>query len=114
MIAAGMASGRITSTTYSNRLPMAQWYSGLLRAVSIVNTDNLATVKGFIDNAVAGGYVAALLFHQIVTPADTTTKWPVADFQALVDYIIAQHIQPLTITQFYALENGPLTLRQPS
>jgi peptidoglycan/xylan/chitin deacetylase (PgdA/CDA1 family) len=80
----------------------------------IENITTLDDVKGWIDNAIAEQGVAGILFHYLKLDGDLATGWWYVDnFKAVIDYIIAQHIQPLTVSQLYALRSGPVEVIQP-
>lgn len=58
-----------------------------IRGKSVENTDTVATVKTWIDAAIAGGYWLVLVFHGLVASSPTQYQWTTADMEALLDYI---------------------------
>ena len=64
-------------------------------------TESLATIKKHVDDAFAGGKTLILVFHKIVESVGTVEEWAIADFQALIDYIIARRIPCVTIDEWY-------------
>lgn len=77
-----------------------------VEARNVASTTTLAEVKSAIDNAIAGGLIISLLFHNIVEKPVGATDWSIADFRDLMDYIVLKQIQPLTITQYNELISG--------
>lgn len=74
-----------------------------IEARNIASTTTLADVKRAVDNAIAGGHIITLLFHNIVEKPVEAIDWSIADFRELMDYIVLKQIQPLTITQYNEL-----------
>ena len=95
-----MPLGRGVINHYLTSPPNFQY---TLEARNIAITTSLADVKRAIDNAIAGGHIITLLFHNIVERPVVATDWSTADFQELMDYIVLKQIQPLTITQYNEL-----------
>jgi len=106
--AAGCVSGR--STIYNCVLsPWPDWFAVQGRMVG--NTTSLAQAKATIDNIKARGEVVPFIFHNLVVgAASSTTEWNIDDFKALVDYIVAQGVTPITVTDLYGLQSGPVTI----
>jgi len=95
----GMLTGRI-STTYHQYTPVNNPY--LLIGRTIASTDSLSTIKGVVDTAFNKGVSYQLIFHKLLTVTDgTTTWWTPANFQALIDYILARKIPCVTIDEWY-------------
>lgn len=67
---------------------------------------SLATAKGYIDAAVTAGKVVMFYLHEI--GGEEAGDWPVADFEALVDYVLAEDVLTLTIDDLYNLQSGPI------
>lgn len=70
-----------------------------LRSVVLTNTVTLATAKTYVDKAKANGLWIVFTFHKLVTTPATSTEWAIADFQALVDYCVAQAVPVRTISE---------------
>lgn len=104
MQAAGMLTGRAVA---GNELEVeyAELYN--LSGNTHDNTVSLATSKGRIDTAVSTGKVAFMLFHILAASAGAAT-WAISDFTALMDYIVSQNVQSLTIGEFYRLRSGSI------
>lgn len=109
MTAAGMLSGRLVDATRNPVLPKSDMR--LIECKNIANTTSLATAKGYIDTAHTRGETVFLLFHKIVASPSTATEWATADFQALIDYIVAKPIQPMTIDEWYRANYGSVIVR---
>ena len=75
----------------------------LLKRGTITSTTTLATVKGYIDNAIAKGGVIIFNFHQLITTPTQSTEWAIADFKALMDYLYVKspQIDVVTISEWY-------------
>lgn len=111
MAAAEMLTGRITLNTRQPICPPSDNYT--IECQNIADTTTLAQARGYIDQAIEDGTVCALLWHSLTETPASEAEWSIANFQALVDYIVSQHIQPITISQFYALQSGPIQVVQP-
>jgi peptidoglycan/xylan/chitin deacetylase (PgdA/CDA1 family) len=105
MTATGMLTGRTVSPS-TQSYPTNLYEIGYLLWLENSTPITLAAAKAAIDTAKAGNYVFFLLLHHF-------TEWAEADFQALVDYIIAQHVQPITIDELYRLNTGNITVTRP-
>jgi peptidoglycan/xylan/chitin deacetylase (PgdA/CDA1 family) len=116
MAAEGMLSGRPTITFRNAVLPCGNMY--LIEGgagVGISKTTTLATAKGYVDTAIARGECAVLLFHVLKESPSGTYDWATADFQALVDYIVSlkSQVTPITISDFYNLHSGSISIPAP-
>jgi peptidoglycan/xylan/chitin deacetylase (PgdA/CDA1 family) len=99
LAALGMITGR-TSYNYQQYTPINNPY--LINGRTVYSTDTLSTVKGYIDAAYNKGVSLQLIFHKLLTETDsTTTWWTPANFQALIDYILARKIPCVTIDEWY-------------
>jgi len=67
---------------------------------SLSNTVPLATVKTAIDNAIKYGQTITIVLHSLGEAAGAGT-WTIADWQALMDYIVARKIRCLTVSEWY-------------
>jgi peptidoglycan/xylan/chitin deacetylase (PgdA/CDA1 family) len=109
----GILTGRGYAVSYNDyRMHEIDWYEVAARDCGTQNT-SLEDVLGYIDSAIAEKKIAGLLFHRLVTDTPTLYTWALSDFQAVIDYIIAQQIAPLTIEHLYHLRNEPLRLTLP-
>jgi len=63
--------------------------------------ETLAAYKAQIDEAILYGRLVYLSFHRIVTPTSLTNDITAADFEALMDYIVASGIDVVTISEWY-------------
>lgn len=63
------------------------------------NTDTLATVKGWVDTAIANNEWLVLCFHKIVTTPTTSIEWATSDFSDLVDYIASKSVPVLPVSE---------------
>lgn len=69
----------------------------------VVNTNTLADVQGYVNAAVTAGKITIILFHGLVAAGPTTYEWLISDFQAFIDWIVAQSIPTYTITDLYGM-----------
>lgn len=111
MSAAQMVTGRTVATGWYASLPPANNLTLPCYAPGPLVT--LEQAKGVINSAVARGLIPIVLFHRFTAGTPGASEWNLNDFKSLVDWLIAQQIYPLTITDFYALQSGPVTVPQP-
>jgi len=104
MATAGMQTGRTIRQDFMIA-PMADPYQ--LTVKKMTNTVTLATAKGWIDSAISRGATVMFLLHQLVEAPDSSTEWGIADFQALIDYIVARRIKCVTIDEWYNCQSNP-------
>lgn len=71
------------------------------RGTSLANGDTLTKIKGVVDKAIDAQAQLALFFHALKTPTTDDTDWTIADFQALIDYIVARKIKVITLDEWY-------------
>lgn len=93
----GMTTGRTTKETFQ----YAHDYPYELTIRNIINTTTLATAKSHIDNAIKRKTTVMLLMHHLVESPTVGTEWGIANFQALIDYIVARNIDVVTIDEWY-------------
>ena len=78
-----------------------------------ISTTAVATVKGWIDKAIAGRHLLPLYSHGI---DDTVNNTPLANYTEIVDYIRtkakSRSIYPITIADYYNLTLGPARVRK--
>jgi len=109
---AGMLSGRTVNSASTNApanrlvMPTIEWRCK--PTFSIDFTISLATVKTYVDRAIARGEVLTLLFHQLVAAGPGASQWLISDFQSLIDYIEARKVTTLTASEIYALQSDSL------
>lgn len=106
MAATGMLTGRTTAESIFNVGDYLPGNPYQIPSLNIDYNDSLASVKAAIDDAIANGTVLCLYFHGFVNSSPAATEWTYADWEALIDYIVATRIPALTITQLYALGLG--------
>jgi len=85
---------------YYNKQPVLDTYH--LETFSVEYNVTLATVKGWIDEAIANQYYLVLLFHMI-NDTGLQYTWPIADFQAVIDYLDTNKALIKTVTMTQAL-----------
>lgn len=101
-------SCRGTNTGVNLAIPeIANWYGGL-RAHPLNNTCSLQQAKDYVDDLIRIGACGAFYGHLFGT-ADLT-HWPLADFQALCDYIATLNasIDCVTISEMYRTIQGEI------
>lgn len=78
----------------------------LLKRYSLINSNSLATVKGYVDTAVSNGSTVFINFHKLVASPTVSTEWAISDFQALVDYVARLHnggiLDVVTVDDWYS------------
>lgn len=112
MIASGMLTGRIVSGV-AELIDYVCPYKHTYRipARSMTNAIDLATAKGYIDTLVTYKRGANLLFHMLDDSAAGATTWKTSDFQELMDYIVSQRVQTLTIDELYRAQTSPISVK---
>lgn len=79
----------------------------------IFNTTTLAVAKGYIDKLLRTGGTLLLNFHRLVTTPTVDTEWAIADFQALVDYVVGYQtgdaLDVITISDLIPFTGAPVT-----
>jgi peptidoglycan/xylan/chitin deacetylase (PgdA/CDA1 family) len=99
MAATGMTSGRAYGGSYYLAALDPPY---LTSSMEPLPATTLATVQGWITGAQTMGANVALLFHEIVAAAPGSGQWLQADFEDLIDWLIAQSIPVKTITDAWA------------
>jgi len=97
-------------TTSNQSIPQQAWGVDDVRLIggyNIAAATGLATLQGAVDLAVNSGSTVCLYGHRIVTPVvDTGNELSVADFRALIDYIVTKRdaglLDVVTRTQWVA------------
>lgn len=107
---AGMRLGR--TLVYGNHiLPLAEPYQIIQK--SIEHTDEYVTplsdAKSWVDTAIQRREIVVFVLHGLADTADDD-NWPIADFQALVDYCIRRGIPILTMDDLYRLQSEDITI----
>jgi peptidoglycan/xylan/chitin deacetylase (PgdA/CDA1 family) len=104
--AAGILSAR-AGWSGTGGLALNPWtlqYEWVHAASVAIPTWDLAGLKGLVDGAIAGNKTLAILIHAI--PTNIT----IANFQALVDYIVAHNLPFITINDVWDSLSGPITV----
>jgi peptidoglycan/xylan/chitin deacetylase (PgdA/CDA1 family) len=77
-----------------------------------IDTQSLATVKGYVDTAITRGNILPLTFHAVGASGQMT----VADFQSLMDYVrakaLAGLINVITVDDLYHLQASAVRVRR--
>ncbi len=73
----------------------------LLPSRQVFNTDALATVEGWVDEAADNGTTCILVFHDLVDTPSTSTEWAIADFESLVAYVAASGVPVMTLPEWF-------------
>lgn len=108
MIAQSMITGRTVNAGNVPTLPIPS--VNHIKVNNITSTTTLATAEGYVDAAKSRGEVATLLFHNIVDGAPAANQWAKTNFEALVDYCIAQEVPLITRHDMYQLQTEPVTI----
>jgi peptidoglycan/xylan/chitin deacetylase (PgdA/CDA1 family) len=109
MPATGMLTGRTVDYAHFDVLPVADPYA--LSAYNLDSSHSLAQAKAKVDSIKTNGQILIFFTHHLGS-ADAT-GWATQDYSDLVDYVVAQGVQPLTITEFQSLRSGPITVTAP-
>lgn len=72
----------------------------LLRCTAFGYTDTLAKATDLVDKAITRNFTQILLFHELIPSATNANQWSIANFRALIDYIVARKVNVLTIDEF--------------
>lgn len=62
------------------------------------NYDTVATVKSWVDQALAGNEWLILCFHKIIAPADDDIEYTPSDFTEVIDYIATKNVPVLPMS----------------
>lgn len=67
----------------------------------VTNNVSVATVQGWIDEAIKYDIYLVLLFHRLEDPADLTEKYTSTNFQSIIDYVNLRkgEILPTTVSE---------------
>jgi peptidoglycan/xylan/chitin deacetylase (PgdA/CDA1 family) len=97
----GMKTGRVTNAQFGTGGTDLYNYNALTLpcVAGLSSALSLAAAKAFVDTCVAQGRIGIFYGHSL-GPKDGTT-WEIADFQALVDYVIASGAQIKSITEVF-------------
>ncbi len=108
MVAACMATGMLNGspagtgrTTFSNLDPTPVGNLYILRSYCLGHPVTLATVKGYIDKAMRNQVSVNFFGHSLKNGETAGTYWDVADFNGLIDYLIARRTRCVTIDEWY-------------
>jgi len=104
----GAKTNRITTVGYN------RYFEGMplkLTCHYITNITTVATVKGWIDEAISRGWVLMLLLHWIVDEnADSEIKWLTSQLAEVAAYVRTTGIQSLNIDEYDRLYNDAITV----
>jgi hypothetical protein len=75
--------------------------------------DSLQDAKDIIDDAIAKGAIAILSFHDIVESGASGNDWLLSDLQELLDYIVDQGVDHLTIKDLIDIQSGSISVLTP-
>ena len=95
----GIISGRTIYGNLVDNLNSLNLYQ--IPAYTIVNTDTVSTVKGYVDDAIATDSTIILLFHNIKDSNTSQYEYLTSDFKNIIDYIADKGIECLTIDELY-------------
>lgn len=102
MTATGMITGRILGGDYVNYFTVTKYQFNITRLVS--SSTPLADIEGAtlgVDGVVANKLLLVLLIHTVGAGQDMTT----ADFQSLVDYVVASGARVVTQSELATIES---------
>lgn len=73
-----------------------------------INTIDINTAKGWVDEAIRTGGTLLLLFHKLVTNPTVSTEFSISSFQQLVDYVASKlsQIDVITYDELFASFKG--------
>ena len=95
----GIKTGRTVVANLIDNLNAFNLYQ--IPAYSIVNTNSVSTVKGYVDNAIATDSTVVLLFHNIKDSNAGTYEYLTSNFKSIIDYIASTGVDCLTINDLY-------------
>ncbi len=100
----GFVTGR---TLLYNELfpPLAHYRQAATRLIMYNVT--LATAKGWVDYIIKTGTSVIVTFHKLVESDPTQSAWTIANFQALIDYIVERKVACVTIDEWYKGLSNP-------
>lgn len=99
----GWQTARLMLSWSSGLIPQAQPIENPYQLVGarVDSGISLAEAEASIDSIVRTGGALILLFHQIAAAPGPGAGWPTADFEALVDYIVAADISIMSMSEWY-------------
>lgn len=112
MAATGMLTGRTTLRGVDESIPLADLYN-INCDINLGVSTSLATAQAWVDDVISKGKIGISLGHHLVAVPSLETQWAIADFCALVDYIVAAGVPVITISQLYSLHSGQITVSMP-
>ena len=102
MAATGMLTGRTVLNGNYEVMPFGDNYY-LQCKIYLTNKLTLVDAKKMVDAAILRGAVIAIVGHVLVDSGASTNEWNVADFQALMQYIVSKCVPFVTISELYTL-----------
>jgi peptidoglycan/xylan/chitin deacetylase (PgdA/CDA1 family) len=103
----GAKTGRGWNPIISNSSHYDYWWP---YRINWRDPGTLDQVKTVIDNSVKENAQCVLVFHNLVTGVLGRYEWNISDFESILDYLISQNVQTLTIDEYYRLYSGPITV----
>lgn len=73
--------------------PLGYLVDGKVNSKTISNTTTVSAIEGWIDDAVANNEWLILNWHYLVPSASISTEYDIADFEDIVDYLIANDVE---------------------
>lgn len=92
----GMKTGRAGDC----KQVMPPYHPYMLGRLTMTSTTTLTAAQAHVDDAVKYGLPAIFLIHTL-TASPAGNDWSIANFQALINYILAKNIPCLTMDEFY-------------
>jgi peptidoglycan/xylan/chitin deacetylase (PgdA/CDA1 family) len=113
--AAGIVTGR--GTVWATNSMFALPAIDTMRwpyTTTLGNSTSLADAKALVDRIATHGGGLSIVGHVLVEGApSSSTEWNVDDYHALIDYIVAKRVYPITVSQMYSLLSGPTRILRP-
>lgn len=115
MTATGMRTGRRTDTNAASPWSCNVVYGDndyqMTGNLYILSTTTLDAAKAWIDQAISSQIPVMITLHRLVngTPG-APIDWPRANFEALVDYIVAQKVPMISVADWWSAKSGPVTV----
>lgn len=105
MAAVGMLTGRTVVTDTDSIYPITNAYE-IGKRIVLGNLTTLASAKAAVDTAYSQGATIIIYGHKLAATAEDGNTWAIADFQALIDYILTLPIFFLTVSELYTLNTA--------
>lgn len=92
-------TARCGAITAPQSAPVTDYHA--LVCASASTMINLDYMKKLVNNAISQQTTQILVFHKLVESNPTGSEWSIADFQALIEYIVQLKIKVVTIDEWY-------------